>query len=242
MPMPEPSLPSGLRVYAIGDIHGGLDLLKKLMDKIDADCRNFSGKVRRIFLGDYIDRGLSSRGVIDYLIERKAKDKEPPICLLGNHEQVMRSILLTGEKGLFENWMSFGGRETLLSYGISPAALRNEPAKLIAELVEKTPPNHLEFLEKLELSASFGDYFFCHAGVRPGVSLTTQREDDLVWIRQEFLGYTQPFGKMVVHGHSIRLKAEFKSNRIGIDTGAYATGRLTGLALEGTKKWLLQTG
>jgi serine/threonine protein phosphatase 1 len=240
MSLPDPSLPSGMRVYAIGDIHGGLDLLKKLVDKIEVDRGAFKGPVHIIFLGDYIDRGLSSRGVIEYLIQRQANDKNA-IFLLGNHEQVMRSVLLSSDKELFENWMSFGGRETLLSYGISPAALRNGPEKLIAELVQKTPTAHLNFLQKLELSASFGDYYFCHAGVRPGIDLAKQREDDLVWIRQEFLGYTQPFGKVVVHGHSIRLKAEFKSNRIGIDTGAYATGRLTALALEGTKKWLLQT-
>jgi serine/threonine protein phosphatase 1 len=242
MPMTAPTLPAGLRLYAIGDVHGCLDVLKQLLEKVAADSLKAKGKVRIIFLGDYVDRGLHSKGVIDYLLEWRKHQKESPIFLLGNHEEVMRSILIDREKELLDNWLSFGGRETLMSYGVKPSALAAGPTKMIAELAAKTPPSHLEFLQKLEVSASFGDYFFCHAGVRPGVSLDQQKDDDLIWIRQEFLGYTGPFGKVVVHGHSIRLKAEFKANRIAIDTGAYATGRLTALGLEGTEKWIIQTG
>jgi len=241
MTIAEPTLPAGLRLYAIGDIHGCLDLLRTLVEKIDRDSQNANVTVRKIFLGDYIDRGLHSREIIDYLLEWRKHEKESPIFLLGNHEQVMRAILLERDKDLLDSWLSFGGRETLMSYGIKPFVLGVDPDKIIKELVAKVPQAHLDFLTNLQPSASFGDYFFCHAGVRPGIELDKQREDDMVWIRQEFLGYSGSFGKTVVHGHSIRLKAEFKSNRIGIDTGAYATGRLTSLALEGTRKWIIQT-
>jgi serine/threonine protein phosphatase 1 len=237
-----PSIPSGTRLYAIGDIHGCLDLLERLLSKIEDDCRSAGVASRKIFLGDYIDRGLKSRGVIDFLIEWQKKEKEPPVFLLGNHEQVMRGILLNRDVGLLENWLSFGGRETLMSYGIRPSAAEGGAGQIIAALAEKTPETHIDFLRKLKLSATFGDYYFCHAGVRPGIPLTAQKEEDLIWIRQEFLDYAGPFGKVVVHGHSIRPQAEFKLNRIGIDTGAYATGQLTALALEGTKRWLIQTG
>jgi len=233
-----PTLPPGLRLYAIGDIHGRLDLLAQLLEKIDEDSRVAIGTVRKVFLGDYVDRGLYSRQVIDRLIELRSQEKHPPVLLLGNHEQVMRELLRGRDGDLLQDWLRFGGRETLMSYGIAPAS---EPQAVIAGLREKIAPAHVDFLERLETSASFGDYFFCHAGVRPGVDLATQREQDLVWIRHEFLGHKQPHGKIIVHGHTISTKAEFKSNRINIDTGAYATGCLTALGLEGTRQWLLQT-
>ena len=234
-----PTLPSGLRVYAIGDIHGRLDLLKELLEKIDADAKDATASVQTICLGDYIDRGLESRAVIDFLIDWQKTQKIPPVLLRGNHEKVMGSVLKDKDKALLERWMWFGGRETLLSYGVKPS---DDGAAVIGELAAKVPEAHKAFLENLRLSADFGDYFFCHAGVRPGVALNQQEEDDLTWIRHEFLDHEESYEKMVVHGHSISLEAEFRTNRIGIDTGAYATGRLTALGLEGTRQWLIQTG
>jgi serine/threonine protein phosphatase 1 len=128
-----------------------------------------------------------------------------------------------------------------MSYGINPA-MAGDPVAIFATMRAKIPKSHVDFLDGLQLSAAFGDYFFCHAGVRPGVGLAEQSEQDLTWIRQEFLEHPNSFGKIVVHGHTITHEAQFRPNRIGIDTGAYATGCLTALGLEGTKRWLLQTG
>jgi serine/threonine protein phosphatase 1 len=241
MPAAAPSLPDNLRLYVIGDIHGRVDLLTPLLEKIDRDAKKSKAKTRKIFLGDYVDRGLYSRQVIDHLIDLRAKEPEPPVFLLGNHEQVMRELLHGRDGGLLADWLRFGGRETLLSYGVSSAELAKEPAAVIAALREKIAPSHIDFIEKLETSAVFGDYFFCHAGVRPGIDLAKQAEQDLVWIRYDFLAHAKPFGKMVVHGHTISPQPEFRTNRINIDTGAYATGCLTALGLEGKKQWLLQT-
>jgi len=230
-----------MRLYAIGDIHGCLPLLQNLLEKIEEDCKGSDATVRKIFLGDYIDRGLYSRQTIDYLLNWGGKEKYPPIFLLGNHEQVMRKIMRDHDVEKLIDWLHFGGRETLQSYGISMHRFAQDLPALVDSLIEKVPQDHVEFLEKLNLSADFGDYFFCHAGVRPGSAIDDQDEEDLLWIRNQFLDYRGSFGKVVVHGHSISREVEFQSNRIGIDTGAYATNRLTALALEGTKQWLIQT-
>ncbi len=242
MSMDQPALPPGLRVYAIGDIHGSLDQLKQLLGKIEQEASGVSASVRKIFLGDYIDRGLYSKQLIDYLIDWASKEKEPPVFLLGNHEQVMRSLLQRADQGLLQSWFNFGGRETLMSYGISPMILSSNPDGIFSAMKEKVPQSHIDFFDRLQVSISFGDYFFCHAGVRPGIELGKQNEQDLIWIRYEFLDHKNSFGKIVVHGHTISNEVEFRPNRIGIDTGAYATGCLTALGLEGTKQWLVQTG
>lgn len=240
MPAASHAIPAGLRLYVIGDIHGRDDLLGKLLEKIDKDARAHKGPARKIFLGDYVDRGLFSRQVIDRLIALREKEKEPPVFLLGNHEQVMRELLRGRDGGLLEDWLRFGGRETLMSYGVNASSFGGGVG-VIPALREKIPPAHVDFIERLETSATIGDYFFCHAGVRPGVDLAKQEEQDLIWIRYEFLMHKEPHAKMIVHGHTIAPEPELKPNRINLDTGAYATGRLTSLALEGTKKWLLQT-
>ena len=236
-----PATPEGLRIYAIGDVHGRLDLLKQLREKIEADAKTTQSKIQLIFLGDYVDRGMQSRAVIDYLIEWKAEEN-PPIFLLGNHELIMRNIMGQANESLLGDWLQYGGRDTLMSYGVRPQKITGHPTELIAELVEKVPSSHRDFLESLQVSASIGDYFFCHAGVEPGIPLDQQKQESLVWIRQKFLASTALHGKMIVHGHSISLEAEFRPNRIGIDTGAYATGKLTALGLEDIKQWLVQTG
>jgi serine/threonine protein phosphatase 1 len=196
--------------------------------------------VRKVFLGDYVDRGLYSRQVIDRLIVLRDREKEPPVFLLGNHEQVMRELLRGRDGGLLEDWLRFGGRETLMSYGVNVPP-GGSLLGIVAALRDKMPPSHVDFIERLETSAVFGDYFFCHAGVRPGIPLAAQKEEDLVWIRYEFLMNKEPHEKMIVHGHTISPEPEMRPNRINIDTGAYATGHLTTLGLEGTKQWLLQT-
>lgn len=241
MTLPKPSLPSGLRLYAIGDIHGRVDLLTQLIRKIETDNQSRKGKSRLLFLGDYIDRGLFSRQVIELLLQLRKKVKPAPIFLLGNHEQVMREVL-RGDEMLLLSWMHWGGRETLLSYGVTPPANEKEVKAAQANLAAKTPKEHQDFLDLLENSAEYGDYFFCHAGVRPGIGLYDQNEQDLIWIRHEFLKHEGDFGKIVVHGHSISMQPEILANRINIDTGAYATGTLTALGLEGSKQWLIQTG
>ncbi|MDR3450383.1 MAG: metallophosphoesterase family protein [Alphaproteobacteria bacterium] len=241
MAFPEPGLPPDSRLYAIGDIHGCLPLLKDLLQKIDDECRAANVTARKIFLGDYIDRGLYSRQTIDFLLDYAVREPVAPVFLLGNHEQVMRAILDEEDTEALTDWLRFGGRETMQSYGVPPSAFAKDLPELIAELAAKVPTAHRDFLRNLRLSESAGDYFFCHAGVRPGVTLDAQAEADLVWIRQAFLGHKDWFGKMVVHGHTIGRDVDFHPNRIGIDTGAYATGRLTALALEGNKRWLIQT-
>lgn len=238
-----PSLPPDLRLYVFGDIHGRLDLLKQLFEKIDADKKKSSVRVKKIFLGDYIDRGLQSRQTLDFLLAQMETDEESPVFLLGNHEQVMRDVLQHQDLTLMNNWLRFGGRETMMSYGVRPAMFSafGNMEETLKTLLEKTPEEHLKFLKAMPTSITLGDYYFCHAGARPGVPLAAQAEGDLVWIRKDFLAHESRFEKMIVHGHTICDTVEFKPNRINIDTGAYATGCLTALALEGTEQWLIQT-
>lgn len=239
------ALPPGLRIYAIGDIHGRLDLLKQLMDKIDADAKSTTATVKLVFLGDYIDRGLQSKQVLDYLLHlsHHASDAQKPHFILGNHEQVMREIIKHSDLRLTQNWLTFGGRETLMSYGIRPVALSNAAGltAMLQDFLAKVPPSHVEFLNAMESSVSYSDYFFCHAGARYGVPLTEQTEQDLVWIRRDFIANTKKYEKMIVHGHTISETPELLPHRINVDTGAYATGCLTAIALEGTQQWLVQT-
>ncbi len=236
-----PTVPEGLRIYAIGDIHGRIDLLDALLAKIDRDASTTKKRAIRVFLGDYIDRGAQSRQVLDRLIGLQQKDAEANIFLIGNHELVMRELLEKGDPFLLQDWLRFGGRETLLSYGIELSQFTKAPETLLPALAAACPPEHRQFLNSLKLSTEFGSYFFCHAGARPGVALNKQAEKDLIWIRNEFLNYTGSFGKIIVHGHTICEKVERHTNRINIDTGAYATGCLTALGLEGSRWCLLQT-
>ncbi len=237
-----PSLPKDLRLYAVGDIHGRADLLEVLLEKVDDDRKGHRGAARLVFLGDYVDRGLYSRPVVDRLLELEKTEASPPVFLMGNHERMMLSLLRAFDASLLRSWQRFGGRETLLSYGLTPGQLAADPRDIWAGMVEKTPASHRQFLERLAPQAQFGDYFFCHAGVRPGVDLAAQTAQDLMWIRAEFLAHDAPYARMIVHGHTIAPEAELLPHRINIDTGAYATGRLTALGLEGTRQWLIQTG
>jgi serine/threonine protein phosphatase 1 len=235
-----PSLPQGIRIYTIGDIHGRLDLLDKLLGRIAQD--QSSRPVERpifVFLGDYIDRGKWSRETIDRLISQGAAHES--VFLRGNHELIAANFQADPTK--MEQWMRLGGRETLASYGVRPEQFsrrgRMEAAQ--AAFHQALPAAHQQFFDSLRDSFTCGDYFFAHAGARPYVELSQQTEYDLLWIRSEFLNSTYDFGKIIVHGHTPTSKVEIRPNRINIDTGAFATDCLSCLVLEGVELALIDT-
>jgi len=239
-----PSAPPGSRVYAIGDVHGRLDLLKRLLGLIREDAAQAkSARKALVYLGDYIDRGPDSKGVIDLLLSRPMRDagfEEIPI--MGNHEDILLQFLADVRCG--PHWFAYGGMATLESYGVRPPRLMAAEEDLVRaqrELAGRIPPAHLDFLRRMKLTHEEGDYLFMHAGLRPGVALDEQIAQDLMWIRDEFLESNADFGKLVVHGHTIAETPQQRANRIGIDTGAYATGVLTALVLEGNGRRFLQT-
>jgi serine/threonine protein phosphatase 1 len=228
-----PRLPEGIRIYAVGDVHGRVDLVNDVLSQIDLDIAlNPAPRPLVVFLGDYIDRGPASRAVLDRLADtgfiREA------VFLKGNHERF--AIEFLKDPSVLETWRQFGGLETLVSYGIHPSIrpTHNESMELSRAFARALPDSHLRFLQTLKLSFSCGDFFFVHAGVRPGVPLLRQREEDLLWIRDEFLNCDEDFGKFVVHGHEPVREPDMRINRINIDTGAFATGRLCCLIIEGT--------
>jgi serine/threonine protein phosphatase 1 len=237
-----PAIPPPDLVYAIGDVHGRLDLLDPLLAAIDADRASFPGRaIVKVFLGDYIDRGPQSRGVIDYLMAGPLPGAEA-VFLRGNHESTMLQFLddLTAGPG----WLTYGGVNTLLSYGLRPPVTVPPALRLPTvqqQLRQALPPEHRAFLGRLPAFAMIGTYLFVHAGIRPGVALDRQRDEDMVWIRDEFLTSTLDHGVVVVHGHTIAMHADSLPNRIGVDTGAYATGRLTAAVLEGTGRRFIDT-
>ena len=236
-----PKAPKGYRAYAVGDVHGRLDLLDRLLAKIEQDvARRPARRVLLVMLGDLIDRGPDSRGVVERLRAYR-HERIKPYFLSGNHEEVLLRIL-KGERGVLANWLKYGGAECLRSYGCDPSQFdqRNERAALSA-VAQAIPPEHGRFLAGFADTLRFGDYLFVHAGIRPGVDLSLQSQVDLRWIRSPFLESDCDHGAVVVHGHSIKPIVEERANRIGIDTGAYRTGVLTALALEGECRWVLDT-
>jgi serine/threonine protein phosphatase 1 len=230
------SVPPGERVYAVGDIHGRIDLLDRLLDIIAAyeaarPCANTSV----IFLGDYIDRGAYSREVIERLLQGLPGGLTAHF-LRGNHEAIMLRCL--AGPAMFENWAANGGLATLKSYEVD-ASFASDAQTVLTALREALPEAHLAFLRGLKTTMVVGDYFFVHAGVRPGVPLTEQAEEDCLFIRERFLKHRGSFGKIVVHGHTPVSVPEVLANRIGIDTGSFFSGRLTALRLEGTSRAFL---
>lgn len=219
------------RLYVIGDVHGRLDLLDRVIAAIERDVAAHGGQALTVTLGDYIDRGPHSRGVI----ERLARDPFPTpyVALKGNHETLLFSFLVDPASG--QHWRKLGGLETLVSFDVpvQQMMLGRNFDEAAAQLDAALTPQHLDFLNSLSLSLTVGRYFLCHAGVRPGVRLDQQTEDDLLWIRHEFLDSEADFGKIVVHGHTPVAEPDVRRNRINVDTGAFATGRLTCLVLEG---------
>jgi serine/threonine protein phosphatase 1 len=229
-----PRVPEGVRIYAIGDIHGRADLLERMLNRIDADLASNPVRIGiQVFLGDYIDRGPASREVLDRLVARNRSSRS--VFLKGNHESYLTGFLTNPP--ILEDWQRYGGLETLMSYGITPSINANAAtqAQLAAALDQALPESHRQFIGKLKSSFTCGDFFFVHAGVRPGIPLTKQREEDLLWIRQDFLLYEEDFSKIVVHGHTPVPQPDVRPNRINIDTGAFATGQLTCLILEDDK-------
>ena len=229
------------RAYVVGDIHGRLDLLETLLGTIHSDlAERPAGQALLVFVGDLIDRGASSAQVVERLRTYR-HDSVRPIFLLGNHEEVLLRIL-DGEASLIESWLRFGGAQCLSSYGSDPAALVAMTDRQKLQAVRSAiPAEHVDFLKSFADTFRFGDYLFVHAGIRPGVDLEDQRQSDLRWIREPFLRDETDHGFVVVHGHTISQAVEERPNRIGIDTGAYATGVLTALAIEGEERWLLDT-
>ena len=238
-----PRVPEGVRVYAVGDVHGRIDLVHQLEQRIVADAAAQASACRNvlIYLGDFVDRGFDSKRVIEHLT------LEPPdgfdrYLLLGNHDLWLRAFL-EGE-AVGESWLRFGGDATLLSYGVSLAHDQPEETRLTtaqAMLDAKMPASHRALLASLELMLPMGDYLFCHAGIRPGVPLDKQLEQDLLWIREPFLSWSGECGKIIVHGHTVEDVPVVRRNRIGIDTGACYNGTLTSLVLEGESRRFIAT-
>lgn len=238
---PEPSLPEGQRIYCIGDIHGRLDLLLELESAVREDAATCEGECTVVYLGDYIDRGEQSKQVIDHLLESPLEGFKR-VHLLGNHEQTLLDFLR--HPRAVAAWLTFGGRAALNSYGIVVA---REPSQqdlldLRDELASRMSAGHLDFYRNLALMHVAGDYCFVHAGIRPGVPLKEQRNEDLLWIREDFTESNARHDHVIVHGHSITPEVDWQQNRIGIDTGAFHSGVLTCLVLEGAERRVLQTG
>ncbi|MGH6958721.1 MAG: metallophosphoesterase family protein [Caulobacteraceae bacterium] len=233
----------GRTIYAIGDVHGCSKLLEQLLASIVKDAATAGGPQRPVvvLMGDYVDRGEDSRGVIDQAVALAQSGRFEVHALKGNHEDTLLAFLTDPAVG--PTWADFGGLETLASYGVAPPRPRAGAAawaKASEDLGEALPPAHLAFFSRLELTVSFGDYLFVHAGVRPGVPLARQSEHDLLWIRDEFLRASAPSEKTVVHGHTPELEPFLGAHRIGIDTGAYATGVLTAVKLRDAERSVLQ--
>jgi serine/threonine protein phosphatase 1 len=231
----------GSRAYVVGDIHGRLDLLEELLAKIHAELQHKpAAKTLLVFVGDLVDRGPSSAQVIERLRTYRRPGIQP-IFLLGNHEEVLLRIL-RGDTSLITSWLQFGGLQCLQSYGVDANELRGRVPEAIIELARgAVPETHVEFLESFADSCRFGDYLFVHAGIRPGVDLEQQSQSDLRWIREPFLSDETEHGSVVVHGHTICEAVDERPNRIGIDTGAYRSGNLTALAIEGADRWVIDT-
>lgn len=238
------AIPTGQRIYAVGDIHGRADLLAELLAQVDTDDRARGGApAMLIFLGDLIDRGPESAQVVDMLMRFAGSRPDGATrFLLGNHEEVFLSVV-GGDLKALKFFHRIGGRETILSYGISETEYdAGDYKELMAMVQARVPAEHIDFVHAFEDMIAVGDYLFVHAGIRPSEPIDQQRVSDLRWIREEFLSFTGPLPKVVVHGHTISEDVELTAHRIGIDTGAYRSGKLTAMGFEGSSRWLLQTG
>ena len=239
-----PAGAKGWRAYAIGDVHGRLDLLEALLARIERDHHERGGRVRPllIFVGDLIDRGPDSAGVVEKIASEPLSGFKT-VALTGNHEEVFLRLIDNREPALLAEWLRFGGDNTVRSYGGDPDLLARIPeGEALDRLSALVPPRHFEFLSNLGDTFRFGTYLFVHAGLRPGVALEEQVPTDLRWIRSAFLDDPRDHGPMIVHGHTISERIDERHNRIGIDTGAYKNGILSAIAIEGKERWFLQTG
>jgi serine/threonine protein phosphatase 1 len=240
-PAAEPSraaLPAGERVYAVGDIHGRLDLFAAMIRAIEQDdALRAPARTTVVLLGDLIDRGPDSAGVMAAAREWQGRRRVRVIA--GNHEEML--LLALEREDVLRSFLKYGGRETVLSYPVDPAAYAGADFAGVQTLMRAAiPPADIAFIKAMENAISIGDYLFVHAGIAPEVPIEDQRTGDLRWIREPFLSYGGNHGCVVVHGHTITDEAQLRSNRIGLDTGAFASGRLTALGLEGTDRWLIE--
>lgn len=227
------TIPEGVRAIAVGDVHGRRDLLERMLEAVDALRRADPREEEHLlFLGDLIDRGPDSRGVLDLLVARRESD--PTLTMLaGNHEEMLLAIL-DGDSDSLAEWLRFGGQECIESYGLAAAdLLAVPPDQARALLAARLPEAHLALMRAMGDRFALGDYLFVHAGIRPGIAIADQQPQDLRWIRAPFLASKADHGVMVVHGHSISTTPEERQNRIGIDTGAFASGTLTALCIDG---------
>ena len=227
------------RLYVIGDIHGRLDLLERMIELVNLDIKQSSGDCLVVTLGDYVDRGPNSRGVLDRLLNNPFAGRY--VALKGNHEGLLEEFLRNPMIGA--QWGRLGGLETLRSFDISVTRwmTNRKSSRAAAQLRAAMSRDQTEFLAALKTSLTVGRYFLCHAGVRPGIPLEQQSETDLLWIRDDFLSVPLDFGKIVVHGHTPVAEPELLPNRINVDTGAFATGRLTCAVLDGGKPRFMTT-
>ncbi len=230
------STPDNMRIYAIGDVHGYLNLLETLHQKIDIDLKKHPvNKYRIIFVGDYIDRGPDSAGCVEYLVNLLA-DNSNVICLKGNHEDKLEQFLIK-PADVADSFFTYGGADCATSYGVDMTGYNgttDEKLQKCAELGEKIPKHHREFYSRLPATVTYGDYLFTHAGVRPGIALDQQSEHDLIWIRYDFISHQSLYDKVIVHGHTPAYPMEILPNRINVDTHAYHTSVLSCIVLEGT--------
>ena len=240
LPKAEHGIPKDQRIFAIGDVHGRSDLLNCLLDKISRQCQERPlAENHIIFLGDLIDRGPDSCGVIETILNMDP-DLAKVHLIKGNHEEIFLSML-DGDTRSARVFCNIGGRETLASYGIDKSLFDEGGLDVLCKrAAASVPAQHQKLLESGLDMLVIGDYLFTHAGTRPGVSISEQKPQDLRWIRSEFLDYEGTFEKIVVHGHSIAVEIQELPHRIGIDTGAYRSGILTALGLEGTNRWFVQ--
>ncbi len=238
LPAHPASTPPGTRIYAVGDIHGRLDLFEEMIRSIEADdARRKPARTVIVLLGDLIDRGPDSAGVVARA--RAWAEQRVLKLIMGNHEEMFLDSFR--KQGILRNFMRFGGQVTMMSYGIPQRALAEaEPEELQRLMADAVPQEDRDFLAGFEKMVRYGDYVFVHAGVRPDMPLERQTGQDCRWIREPFLSHEGDFGGMVVHGHTVTEAPELMPNRIGIDTGAFMSGKLTAIGLEGTERWLMQ--
>ena len=235
---PSSTIPTGQRVYAVGDVHGRLDLFAALVEAIEAnDAARGAADTTIVLLGDLVDRGPDSAGVIAMARQLQARRKVRIIA--GNHEEMFLQSL--DDADVLKHFLRYGGRETVLSYAVDPVRYRDATLEQAQQMFrDAVPEDDLAFIAGFEDHVLIGDYLFVHAGIRPGAPIESQRSSDLRWIREPFLSHAGDHGLIVVHGHTITDDVDIRPNRIGIDTGAYQSGRLTALGLEGSAQWLVE--
>jgi serine/threonine protein phosphatase 1 len=233
-----PQGPAGKRCYVIGDVHGRRDLLEGLLDQIRIDAARHDRTIIIVCVGDLIDRGLDSKGVIE-LARARPVDHAQWVFLKGNHEEALVDGL-NGRPALLLQWLQFGGFETARSYGVEIGALFGRDAETVETVLQQAIPKpDLDFMAGFIDSARFGDYGIVHAGVRPGIAFGEQATRDLRWIREEFIESDADHGLMILHGHTIFDEVDVRPNRIGLDTGAYRTGKLSALWIDGAERGVL---